>query len=272
MLCNACPRGLTSNTLMVPTAFLPILSALDRLFIDHARGLSTRRVKRWGSLRTGPEPGTYSCVTHVAFGTLVDYVRGLGSAAAREQVREHLATCAHCEQTAGRLTLLTEIAAADADCEVPDDVVDEALALFTADAADRRALAGVDEIFSGQTRRTPLDDGEPETPRRQSGQATGAAPPRFLRFAAPGGEIDVHLLVLEERGAVSVSGQIIARKAGGRLDWEVTAHRGTSPEAIGRTRATEAGLFQLHYDAPAAALLRFANAAAPEPVDLPIET
>ena len=248
---------------MVPTAFLPILSALDRLFIDHARGLSTRRVIRWRSLRTGPEPGTYSCVTHGAFGTLVDYVRGLGSAAAREQVREHLATCAHCEQTAGRLTLLTEIAAADADCEVPDDVVDEALALFTADAADRRALAGVDEIFSGQTRRAPFDDGEVE--------AIAAAPPRFLRFAAPGGEIDVHLLVLEERGAVSVSGQIIARTAGGRLDWEVTAHRGSSDEAIGRARATEAGLFQLHYDAPAAALLRFANTGAPEPVDLPIE-
>ena len=232
---------------MVTTAFLPILSALDRLFIGHVR----------------PEPGTRACVTHVYFGTLVDYVRGLGSAAAREQVREHLATCAHCEQTAERLTQLAEIAAADADCEVPDDVVDEAIALFTADAADRRALADVDGIFSSQTRRTPFDDGEPE--------AMAAAPPRFLRFAVPGGEIDVQLLVLEERGCVSVSGQIISRK-GGRLDWEVTAHRGASDEAIGRTRATEGGLFELHYDAPAAALLRFANTGAPEPVDLPIET
>ena len=219
---------------MVRTSFLPILSALDRLFIGHARS---------------PEPGTLPCVTHVAFGTLVDYVRGLGSAAAREQVREHLATCAHCEQTAGRLTQLAEIAAADADCDVPDDVVDEAIALFTKDTADRRALAGVDTIFSNQMRSAP----------------------RFLRFGVPGGEIDVHLLVLEEGGGVSVSGQIISRKAGGPLDWEVTAHRGSSREAIGRTRATEGGLFQLHYDAPAAALLRFANAAA-EPVDLPIET
>jgi hypothetical protein len=249
---------------MVATAFLPILSALDRLFIGHARPSTRRVTRRWASLRTGPEPGTHPCVTHLDFGTLVDYVRGLGSPAAREQVREHLATCAHCEHTAGRLTRLAELAAADADCEVPDDVVDEAIALFTADAADRRALAGVDDIFSSQTRRAPFDDGEPE--------AIAAAPPRFLRFAAPRGEIDVHLLVLEERGCVSVSGQIISRKAGGRLDWEVTAHRGSSHEAIGRTRATEAGLFQLHYDAPAAALLRFANAAAPEPVDLPIET
>jgi hypothetical protein len=248
MLCNACPRGLTSNTLMVTTAFLPILSALDRLFIRHA----------------GPEPGTQPCVTHVAFGTLVDYVRGLGSAAAREEVREHLAACAHCEHTAERLTRLAEIAAADADCEVPDDVVDEAIALFTADAADRRALADVDKIFSSQTRRTPFDDEEPES--------MASAPPRFLRFAAPGGEIDVHLLVIEESGGVSVSGQIISRRAGRPLDWEVTAHRGSSRETIGRTRATEGGLFQLHYDAPAAALLRFANAAVPEPVDLPIET
>ena len=235
------------HTLMETTAFLPILSALDRLFIGHARG-----------------PSSWPCVTHVSFGTLVDYVRGLGSTAAREEVREHLAACAHCEHTAGRLTLLTEIAAADADCEVPDDVVDEAIALFTADAADRRALAGVDGIFSSQTRRAPFDDDQPGT--------VATAPPRFLRFAAPGGEIDVHLLVLEEGSGVSVSGQIISRKAGAPLDWEVTAHRGSNDEAIGRTRATGGGLFQLHYDAPAAALLRFTNTAAPEPVDLPIET
>jgi anti-sigma factor RsiW len=231
---------------MVTTAFLPILSALDRLFIGHARG---------------PEPGTQPRVTHIAFGTLVDYVRGLGSPAAREQVREHLSTCAHCEQTAGRLTQLAEIAAADIDCDVPDDVVDEAIALFTADAADRRAIDDVDSFFSSPSRRTAYDD-EPES---------AGPPPRFLRFTAPGGEIDVQLLVLEERDGVLVSGQIIARKAGRPLDWEVSAHRAPGCEAIGRTRATDGGVFQLRYDAPAAALLRFINTAATEPVELPIE-
>ena len=34
------------------------------------------------------------------FRQLVDYVRGLGTAAVREQVREHLATCPHCERSA----------------------------------------------------------------------------------------------------------------------------------------------------------------------------
>jgi anti-sigma factor RsiW len=233
---------------MVTTAFLPILSALDRLFIGHARG---------------PEPGTRPCVTHVAFGTLVDYVRGLGSAATREQVREHLTTCAHCEQTAVRLTQLAEIAAADADCEVPDEVVDEALALFTADAADRLAIAAADGFFSSQPRRAVYDD-EPES--------DVAAPPRFLRFAVPGGEIDVDLLLLEEPDGVSVSGQIVARTAGGPVDWEVSAHRGTGCEAIGSTRATEGGLFQLRYEPPAAAMLRFVNIGAAKSVDLPIET
>jgi len=232
---------------MVTTAFLPILSALDRLFIGHA---------------ACPEPGMHPSVTHVAFGTLVDYVRGLGSAAAREQVREHLETCSHCEHTAERLTRLAEMAAAEADCEVPDDVVEEAIALFTADAADRRALAGVESLFSSQTRHTPFDD-EPEP--------VIAARPRFLRFAVPGGEIDVQLLVLDEDGAVSVSGQITSRKAGGPLDWEVTAHRGSSDDAIARTRATSGGLFQLRYEAPATALLRFVNVRASEPVDLPID-
>jgi anti-sigma factor RsiW len=232
---------------MATTAFLPILSALDRLFLGHARG---------------PGPGMQPCVTHVAFGTLVDYVRGLGSAAAREQVRKHLSACAHCQQTADGLTHLTEIAAADIDCEVPDEVVDEAIALFTSDAADRRALADVDRFFTDRSRST-LDDGTPHS--RAKGQ------PRFLRFAPPGGEIDVHLLVIEETGVVVVSGQIVARKAGEPVDLEVSAHRGPDRDTIGRTRATPGGLFQLRYDAPAAAVLRFVNADDPAPVVVSID-
>jgi hypothetical protein len=232
---------------MATTAFLPILSALDRLFIGHARG---------------PEPGTRLCVTHVAFGTLVDYVRGLGSAAAREQVRGHLATCAHCQQTAEGLMRLTEIAAADIDCEVPDDLVDEAIALFTSDASDRRALADVDRFFTDRSRST-LDDETPDA--RAKGQ------PRFLRFAPPGGEIDVDLLVIEETDTVLVSGQIVARKTGAAVDLEVSAHRGPDLDTIGRTRATPGGLFQLRYDAPAAAVLRFVNADDPAPVVVPID-
>lgn len=234
---------------MVTTAFLPILSALDRLFIGHIQGPLAGRLNTWAS------------VTHVAFGTLVDYVRGLGSPADRDHVREHLATCAHCEHTAERLRELAAIAAEEIDCEVPDEVVEDAIALFTADDGDRRALADVESLFTRRSRR-PAYDGEPPSAQR---------PPRFLRFSAPGGEIDVQLLVLEDADGVSVSGQIVARQAGQPLDWEVSAHRGSGGDAIVRTRASEGGLFQLRYDAPAAALLRFVNAAAPESVDLPIE-
>jgi anti-sigma factor RsiW len=176
-------------------------------------------------------------VTHVAFGTLVDYVRGLGSTAARERVRDHLSRCAHCQQTAGGLTRLAELAAADIDCEVPDDVVDEA----PHRAADERRHSGA--------------------PRQ----------PRFLRFAPPGGAIDVHLLVIEETGMVLVSGQIVARKAGEPVDLEVSAHRAPNPDAIGRTRATPGGHFQLRYDAPATAVLRFVNPAATESIDVAID-
>jgi anti-sigma factor RsiW len=214
-------------------------------------------------MHDGPEPGTRPCVTHVAFGTLVDYVRGLGSTAAREQVREHLSTCAHCEQAASRLTRLAEIGAADIDSEVPDEVVDEAIALFTSDASDRRALTDVDRFFTARSR-SRLDDERPESRLRSQ--------PRFLRFAAPDGEIDVHLLVIEETGVVLVSGQIVARKDGAPLDWEVSAHRGPDRDAIDRRRATPGGLFQLRYEAPAAALLRFVNLGAPSGcVDVPID-
>ena len=221
---------------MVTTAFLPILSAFDRLFIGHAQG---------------PAPGTQPAVTHLAFGTLVDYVRGLGTAAAREQVREHLSTCAHCEKTAGGLQRLADIAAAEMDCEVPDDVVDEAIALFTADGSDRCALTELDALFS-------------ERPSR-------GHQPRFLRFAPPGGEINVHLLVIVETGVVSVSGQIVANRGGTTLDWEVSAHRVPGFDAIGRTRATSGGLFQLRYDAPPMALLRFNKSSGSEPVDISID-
>jgi anti-sigma factor RsiW len=208
----------------------------------------------------GPEPGTRPCVTHVAFATLVDYVRGLGTPAAREHVREHLSSCPHCEKAAGRLTRLAEIAAAEIDCEVPDDVVDEAIALFASNASDRRALSDLDGFFADRDR-SRYDDAEAATPSQ----------PHFLRFAAPGGEIDVHLLVIEESGVVSVSGQIVARTRGAPVDWEVSAHRGPGREAIVTTRATAGGLFQLRYDAPAMALLRFSKSGASEAVDVPID-
>jgi len=234
---------------MGTTAFLPILSAFDRLFIGHAQG---------------PAPGTQPAVTHLAFGTLVDYVRGLGTAAAREQVREHLSTCAHCEKTAAGLKRLAEIAAAEMDCEVPDDVVDDAIALFTADAADRRAVADLDAFFADRPSRGRYED------ESDSEESAAASQPRFLRFAAPGGEIDVHLLVIVEAGVVTVSGQIVARN-GGPLDWEVSAHRAPNRDAIGRTRATSGGLFQLRYDPPAMALLRFNQSSDSAPVDISID-
>ena len=234
---------------MGTTAFLPILSAFDRLFIGHTRG---------------PAPGTQPAVTHVAFGTLVDYVRGLGTAAAREQVREHLSTCAHCEKTAGGLKRLAEIAAAEMDCEVPDEVVDDAIALFTADAADRRAVEDLDTFFPDRPNRGGYAD------ESESNDFPAASQPRFLRFEAPGGEIDVHLLVVVEAGVVSVSGQIVARN-GGPLDWEISAHRAPNRDAIGRTRATSGGLFQLRYDPPAMVLLRFHRSSDLAPVDISID-
>ncbi len=103
-----------------------------------------------------------------------------------------------------------------------------------------------------------------------SEESAAASQPRFLRFAAPGGEIDVHLLVIVEAGVVSVSGQIVARN-GGPLDWEVSAHRAPNRDAIGRTRATSGGLFQLRYDPPAMALLRFNQSRDSAPVDISID-
>ncbi len=85
------------------------------------------------------EPGVSSqlWMTHVAFPTLVDYVRGLGSAASRVPVRRHLATCARCASAAASFARLTAIARADVDAEPPDAVVSAAIELF-----DRRTAVG----------------------------------------------------------------------------------------------------------------------------------
>ena len=141
------------------------------------------------------------------------------------------------------------MAAADMDCEVPDDVVDEAIALFTADPSDRQALADISGLLSGQSRLSPFD----------APDAGALGRPRFLRFSAPGGEIDVQIMVVEEGDGVSVSGQISARQPGTVVDWEISAHRTARAEAMGRTRASSGGLFQLRYDLPAAAVLRFSQ-------------
>jgi anti-sigma factor RsiW len=233
------------STVMVSTAFLSILSALDRPSVEQARD---------------SKPGTPSCVTHLPFGRLVDYVRGLGTAAEREHVRLHLFACPACERSASRLARLADIASAEIDCCAPDEVVDDAIALFTSDPSSRQAVSDISGLMVDSSRRAAYGGGEPGDRGRL----------RFLRFEAAGGEIDVHLLVIEERLSVSVAGQINARTTDGPLDAEVSAHRESGQPPIARTRANISGLFQLRYDAPAAALLHFVIAGAPKSIDVPI--
>jgi hypothetical protein len=232
------------STLMVSTAFLSILSALDRPSVEQARD---------------SKPGTPSCVTHLPFGTLVDYVRGLGTAAEREHVRMHLFTCPACERSASRLVRLADIASAEIDCCAPDEVVDDAIALFTSDPSSRQAVSDISGLVVDSSRRAAYG-GEPGDRGRL----------RFLRFEAAGGEIDVHLLVIEERVGVSVAGQISARTTDRALDAEVSVHREGGQPPIAHTRANISGLFQLRYDAPAAVLLHFVFAGVPNPIDVPI--
>ena len=215
---------------MLSTAFLSILNRL----VDYAQD---------------PALGVRSCVRHLPFGRLVDYVRGLGTAAARDQVREHLASCPQCDRSASRLTRLAEVAWADMDemddC-VPDEVVDEAIALFPSDASDRLAVSDLGRLVSDPSRRGAFGgDVDLEPPHKR----------RFLRIAPGGSEIAVHLLVIENLHGVSIAGEISARTAGRPLDGAVSVHRGPGQPPIAETRASDGGLFHLRYRAPASALL-----------------
>ena len=86
-------------------------------------------------------------MTHLAFGSLVDYVRGLGAPAMRDYIRDHLALCPLCDRSVSRLLHFAEIACAEFDCDAPDTVEEEAIALFTAEPAERRASSDVSILF-----------------------------------------------------------------------------------------------------------------------------
>jgi putative zinc finger protein len=230
---------------MVTTPFLSILNTLDVL-VEQARD---------------SEPGARSCVTHLPFGRLVDYVRGLGTAIEREQVRLHLFSCPPCERSASRLMRLAEIACAEMDCSAPDEVVEDAIALFTSEPSSRQAVSDISRLVVDSSRRSAYGGGFVPGDRGRL---------RFLRFEAEGGEIDVHLLVIEESVGVSVAGQISARMTDRALDAEVSVHRKAGQPPIAHTRANISGLFQLRYDAPASVLLHFVFAGVPNPIDVPI--
>jgi hypothetical protein len=213
---------------MLSTAFLSILNGL----VDYAQD---------------PAFEARSCVRHLSFGRLVDYVRGLGTAAARDQVREHLASCPQCEQSASRLTRLAEVAWSEMDACAPDEVVDEAIALFPADASDRLAVSDLGRLMSDPSRRRAFGGDVDLEPRHEQR--------RFLRIAPGSGEITLHLLVIEDVHGVSIAGEISARTAGRPLDGAVSVHRGPGQPPIAETRASDGGLFQLRYRAPAGAWL-----------------
>ena len=212
---------------MMSTTFLSILNGP----VDHAQD---------------PTLGVRPSVRHLSFGRLVDYVRGLGTAAARDQVRDHLAACPQCERSASRLARLAEAVRAEMDDCAPSEVVDEAIALFPTDASDRLALADLNRIMVDPSRRRAVgaDVDREDRPRR-----------RFLRIAPDRSEIAVHLLVIEDLEGSVIAGEISARTAGGRLDGAVSVHRAPGEPPIAETRATDGGLFQLRYGAPAGAWL-----------------
>ncbi len=211
---------------MMSTTFLSILNGL----VDYAQH---------------PAPGARSCVRHLSFGRLVDYVRGLGTAAARDQARDHLASCPQCERSASRLKRLAEAVRSEIDECAPDQVVDEAIALFPSDASDRLALSDLDRIMVDPSRRSGFgaDVDLEARPRR-----------RFLRIAPGRGEVEVHLLAIEDREGISIAGEISAR-TGRPLDGAVSVHRAPGEPPIAETRASDGGLFQLQYGAPAGAWL-----------------
>jgi hypothetical protein len=231
---------------MVLTDFLSgAVDTLDRSRVDDAQD---------------PEPGARFSLTHLAFGTLVDHVRGMDSASTREQVRQHLSCCLQCERAAKQMARLAEISRAEIDCGPPDDVVDQAIALFTSPSSSRQAVWDVSRLAVDPARRA-AHAGEVEPGFRR----------RFLRFAAANGQVDVHLLVIEERVGISIAGQITAPTTGGPLDGEVTVRREPGQPPIAQARATPGGMFQLRYDAPAAALLHFIIPGVSAPIDVSID-
>ena len=194
-------------------------------------------------------------MTHLPFGTMIDYVRDLGSGATREVVRAHLAECPRCAAAVTRLGRLAAIARAEAVSEPPDEVVNAAIALFNGPPPDHRSVADMARL---------VFDSASEQPPPQPDQ-TGASS-RVLRFETADHGIDLHLLVTEYQVRVSVAGQITTRVANGPVIGAISAHRELGQRPLARTRFTDSGEFRLDYAPPAAAILQVVVSGSPLPI------
>ena len=192
------------------------------------------------------EHGSPTPVEHLAFGMIVDYVRGCSALAAREQAHRHLSSCLRCTRSLAGVARLMEIACAEIECCAPDDVIDEAISLFTSEPADRRVVADINSMFVDSSR---------QDRHQYDCEAPGRSRHRFLRFNAADRDIKTDLLLIEENQVVTVAGQISARQSRRPVGGNVTAYRVSGTSAIAQTRIGTGGLFVLSYQSPASARL-----------------
>ena len=179
---------------------------------------------------------------HVPLERLIDYARGLGTAATRGHVLEHVLDCQLCAQCVERLSRLAAIVRAEDDAEPPDDVVDAAIALFRSLPSRENVPPAMGRLVFDSANEFPSDAAHPAA--------------RLLRFETPG-DIELELLVTERQAGVSVSGQMTARTTGGSLTGSVSAYREPGHQVIASARSTDEGEFRLDYDLPVDVELRF---------------
>jgi hypothetical protein len=191
-------------------------------------------------------------VPHVALETLIDYARGLCSAANRADVLAHLLDCELCAGCAARLTRLAAIARVTPEAEPPVDVVNAAIALFHSLPSRTNVPPAMGRLVFDSANELPSDD---------------ASTARLLRFETPG-DIELELLVTQRHAGVSVSGQVTARITGGPLTSSVSAYREPEHEVIASSKSSDEGEFRLDYDPPVDALLRFIIAGVLAPIHI----
>lgn len=177
-------------------------------------------------------------VSHYDITQWADFARGLVTAAENSAMQQHLAACSKCARTKKLLERLVKAAAADAACEVPEEVTHSARAIFSRQQPEEagvlsRILARL--VYGGSLE--PLPAGV-RAQQRLSRQAMYEA-----------GDYSVDLRLEQEPGSsqVTMVGQVADRGQAGQPLQEVPVMLMSGREVVARAVSNRFGEFQIEY-------------------------
>lgn len=140
--------------------------------------------------------------SHIPFDRLVDWVEARLSVEERNQLQQHLTTCAHCQQELTQVERLFGLMQSDTSVDPPPAVVNRALRIFRPRLTPATAPPLLQRIVAAlQFDSLQLSPAV--------GLRSGAAAPRQLLFSAGDYDLDLRLTPTEQTAHWTVAGQVL---------------------------------------------------------------